>query len=187
MAKKVKTKTEKIEREYVIPLLKEISKSPKHKRANKAIKTIKQFLVRHMQIRDRDLKKIKLDKYLNETIWSQGIKHPPKKIKVKAIKENEEVRVELVEFSDKLKFKKLREEKKSEKAKEAGKKKKIKEKETSPKEEKEKVEEGKKEEEKKSAVVEETQNLEKQAAKKAKHQTKIKSEPKHQKRVALQK
>ena len=110
MAKKTETKTEKVEREYVIPLRYKGRAVPRYKKTPKAIKTIKEFLARHMKIKDRDLGKIKLDKYLNEQMWIRGIKRPPAKIKVKAVKENDVVRVELIDYSTKLKFKKLREE-----------------------------------------------------------------------------
>src|SRR3989344_5060271 len=112
--KKTEIQTEKIEREYIIPLRKEWMKVPRYKKAKKAVKAIREFLARHMKIRDRDLKKIKIDRYLNEEIWFRGIKNPPAKIKVKAIKEGEIVRAELSEMPEKLKFKKLREERKAE-------------------------------------------------------------------------
>ena len=67
------------------PLRKKIRVSPRYKKTNKAIKIVKEFLARHMKIRDRDLKKIKLDTYLNEFLWSRGIRNPPHKIRVKAI------------------------------------------------------------------------------------------------------
>ena len=86
MAKKTEIKTEKIEREYIIPLREKCRAVPRHKRTVKAIRTIKEFLARHMKVRDRDLKKIKLDKYLNEFVWSRGIKNPIHKIKDKVIK-----------------------------------------------------------------------------------------------------
>ena len=97
MAKKTEVKIEKIEREYVIPLREKCRPVPRYKKTPKAIKTIKEFLVRHMKIRDRDLKKIRLDGYLNEAVWAKGIKKPPIKVKVKAIKEGEIVRVELAD------------------------------------------------------------------------------------------
>ena len=59
-------KTEKLEREYIIPLRREINKVPRYRKTEKAIKAIKKFLARHMKIRDRDLNKIKIDRYLNE-------------------------------------------------------------------------------------------------------------------------
>ena len=62
MAKKTEPKTEKIEREYIIPLRARGKAVPRYKKTPKAIKTIKEFLARHMKIKDRDLSKIKIDK-----------------------------------------------------------------------------------------------------------------------------
>ncbi len=106
----IEKETPVVEREYVIPLRAEWSKVPSYKRANKAVKAIKKFLVRHMKIRDRDLRKIKIDKYLNEEVWHRGIKSPPVRIKVRARMDGENVIVELVNMHEKLKFKKAREE-----------------------------------------------------------------------------
>ena len=194
MAKKTETKTEVIEREYIIPLRERGRVVPIYKKTPKAIRTIKEFLVKHMKIRDRDLKKIKIDSYLNDAMWSRGIKNPPNKIKVKAIKEGEIVRVELVDFPEKLKFKKLRKEKIESKGKEiADEKKKVlerqKEETEKIKEEKEelKAEEKSEEKENKSALVEAGQEIGKAAAKQMKHQVGgKKKEPKIQ-RVALKK
>jgi len=184
MAKKTEIKTEKIEREYVIPLRKQVKKVPRYKKANKAIKTIKEFLVRHMKIYDKDLNKIKLDKFLNEFVWFRGIRNPPHKIKVKAIKEGEIVRVELAEMPDKLKFKKAREEKRDKKSQEIVEKKKSmmqKAKESMQKPAEKKSEEEKVEEkEKKAAVVEAGKESEKAKAKESKHTVKAKS-PKQEK------
>ena len=146
--KKTDTKTEKIEREYIIPLREKCRVVPRYKKTNKAVKTIKEFLVRHMKIRDRDLNKIKIDKYLNEFVWFKGIKTPPFKIKVKAVKEGDIVRVELAGMLDKLKFKKTREEKQEKEATEKAVKKKPVAEEEKPEEGLEKQTEEKKEEEK---------------------------------------
>ncbi len=182
-------KTTGNEREYVIPLRRSWSKVPRYRRAEKAIRTIKEFLARHMKVADRDLKKIKIDTYLNDEIWFRGIKKPPHKIKVKAVKEEDIVRAELSEYKDKLRFKKARAEKKEQKAEEAAKAKKAQAEEHKHEEVKEeKTEEEKKEEsEKKAAAIEATQKMEKEAAKKQKHQTKQSKQPKHQQRKALQK
>jgi len=194
MAKKTETKTEKIEREYIIPLRAKVRVVPRYKKTNKAVKTIKEFLVRHMKIRDRDLNKVKIDKYLNEALWFRGIKRPPHKIKVKAIKEGEIVRAELIDMPTKLKFKKTQEEKRLQKAREIleGKKSKMeKAKETMEKPAEEQTEEKKIEEkEKKSAVVEVGAKMEKAAAQKAKHATQAAgktTKQKHQVRKALAK
>ena len=183
MAKKTESKTDKIEREYVIPLRKQVKKVPRYKKANKAIRTIKEFLVRHMKIYDKDLKKIRLDKFLNEFVWFRGIRNPPHKIKVKAIKEGEIVRVELAEMPEKLKFKKSKEEKRDKKAQEIVEKKKTmmqKAKEGMQKTSEESKEAEKEEKEKKSSVVEEGKEIEKAKAKEMKHTVKVKS-PKQEK------
>jgi len=180
-------KTEKFERECTIPLRRDWHKVPRYKRANRAVKAVKEFLVQHMKIRDRDLRKIKLDKYVNEEIWFRGIKNPPSKIKVKAIKEKDIVRVELFEMPKILGFKKAREEKSKEKSTEAAK---TKEEEHKHEEKKEEGEEKKEEveEEKKAATVEAMQQIEKETARKSKHHTGGKTkEPKHQFRQALKK
>ena len=169
-------KKQESEREYVIPLRKKFMYVPRYKRANKAIKTIKEFLVRHMKIRDRDLKKIKIDSYLNEVIWFRGIRKPPFKIKVKAKNVKDEVHVELAELPQKLKFKKARAEKGEKQAKEAVEKKKTfmerAKEQTQPKKEIPKQTEEKKAEEKEKilAVEESMKQLEKARAKEAKHQ-----------------
>jgi len=189
---KTEIKTEKTEKEYVIPLRKEWKKVPRYKRANRAINAIKEFLVRHMKIRDRDLKKIKVDKYVNEVIWHRGIKKPPQKIKIKAIKQGDIVKVELSQMPEKLKFKKAREEKRERKGMEiAQKKKSLMEK---AKESVQKTPEGQTEEEKKEegekvkAVEEAGKQMEKAAAKQTKHQISGKEkQPKHQIRKTLAK
>lgn len=180
---KTEAKTEKIEREYIIPLRHRWKIVPRYKRANKAVKAIKEFLARHMKIRDRDLDKIKVDKYLNEVIWGRGIKHPPSKVKVRAIKEGDIVRAEAVDMPDRIKFKKLRAEKVESAAKEVAKRKKAEKPEdvkTEEIKEETKESEQKVEEEKKDSVVEMGKEMEKAMAKQEKHTTKVRS-PKEEK------
>ncbi len=196
-AKKTEDKPDKIEREYIIPLRRSWKRVPRYKRANKGVKAIKEFLLRHMKIRDRDLNKIKLDKYLNEAVWSRGIKKPPIKIKVKAVKEGDLVKAELVDYPDKFKFKKAREEKLEKKALELVQKKKTliekvkgakKPEEKTEEERKEEAEKKEEEKEKKAAVVEAGKKMEKAAAKREKHLAKAKAkQPKRQRRKALEK
>jgi large subunit ribosomal protein L31e len=124
MADKKDKKSDNIEREYVIPLRPKFQHVARYKKTPKAVKTIKEFLVKHMKVYDRDLNKIKLDKYVNELLWIDGIKNPPHKIKVKAVKEGDIVRVEAIDLPGKLDFKKKREEKLAETSKDIAKKKK---------------------------------------------------------------
>jgi len=194
--KKTETKTDRIEREYVIPLRPEWRKVARYKRANKAVKAIKEFLVRHMKIRDGDLNKVKVDKLLNEAVWSRGIKHPATKIKVRAVKEDGIVRAELAELTNDLKFKKARLEKRDAKAAEIAQSKKSmmeKLKETTAgkgpaKEEKSEAVEAEKSEkkeetkEKEAATVAAEEKIEKDISKAEKHTTKPKS-PKQEKNL----
>lgn len=194
MAKKKTEPIEKLEREYVIPLRNKWKKVPRYKRANKAIKTIKEFLVRHMGISDRDLNKVRLDKYLNEFVWAKGIRKPPIKIKVRAIKEGDIVRAELSEMPEKMKFKQARLEKREKKAAEIEKKRKKEEKPEEKTEEKReeekapKTEEEKREEKEKAKAGEEAgKEQARKEAKRTKHQTKVSKQPKRQRRQALAK
>jgi len=113
MAAKKKTKTEKIEREYTIPLREKCRSVAIYKKTPKAIKTVKEFLARHMKVENRDLNKIKLDRFVNEALWARGIKKPLHKIKVKAVKKDGVVKVELYELTKKFKDKQAREVKRS--------------------------------------------------------------------------
>jgi large subunit ribosomal protein L31e len=102
-----------LEREYIVPLRKEWLKVPEYKRASKAIKALKQFIAKHMKLYDTDLRKVKIDQLLNNEIRFRGMRKPPAKIKVKAIKlDNDTIRVELVDLPVHVKFKKAREDKK---------------------------------------------------------------------------
>ena len=83
MAKK-QTQQKSIERTYVVPLRRETLKSPRYKRAKKAVRTVKDFLGKHMKS-----DKVKIGTSINLAIWKNGIKNPPNKIKVTAVKDAE--------------------------------------------------------------------------------------------------
>lgn len=74
-----------LERTYIIPLRREWLKSPKYKRAKKAVIALKQFISRHMKAEESN---VRLGKYLNLEVWKHGIKNPPGKIKVNIIKDD---------------------------------------------------------------------------------------------------
>ena len=176
-----KSDDKKLEREYVIPLRKEWQKVANYRRTGRAVKFIKQFIARHMKVPERDVSKVKLDSYLNQEVWFRGRKKPPAKIKIKAIKEGDIVKVYLAEEPEHIKFLKAKHEKihkTSEKPVVA------------PKEEKkeaeEKTEEKKKAESEKEQAVAESRAAEaKIDAKAQKHLTKVKEESHH--RMALKK
>lgn len=89
---------EKLERTYVIPLRKEFQKAPRYKRAKKSITAIREFISKHMKSDD-----VKIGRYLNEKVWQHGIKNPPTKVEVKAVKEEETVKVELLGAPEEVK------------------------------------------------------------------------------------
>jgi large subunit ribosomal protein L31e len=100
---------DKLEREYIIPLRRDWLKVVRHKRTPRAIKFIKTFLAKHMRVEERDIRNVKLDKFLNQEVWFKGIKNPPAKIRVKAVKEEGIVNVELIDIPERIKFQKIRE------------------------------------------------------------------------------
>lgn len=108
---KTPAKTERLEREYIIPLRKEWLKVPMYRRSRRAVDAIKKFLAKHMKVEDRDVNKVKLDVYFNNEIWFRGRTNPPAKVKVKAVKENGIVRVEFAETPEYVKFLKGKHEK----------------------------------------------------------------------------
>jgi len=86
-----------IERVYNVPLRAEWSRAPPYKRAKRAIKALRTFLLKHMKVTES--KNLKLGKHLNEAVWERGIKHPPHHVKVNVSKNDEGiVRAELVGF-----------------------------------------------------------------------------------------
>lgn len=171
-----------LERNYVVPLRREWLKVPKYKRANKAVKALKEFIARHMKIYDRDLRKVKVDVYLNNEIRFRGMRKPLHKIEVKAMKfEDGTVQVKLVNIPKHIEFEMARKVRKI--AEFANKKASIK---PEPKEEKEvpqenaeKVEDTK---EKVESSKEAMQEIEKKQAKQAEHSSGIKA-PQIQRKV----
>ncbi len=154
MAKKDKKKEKKIvlERSYNIPLRKKYQRAPRWKRTNRAVKAVREFVMRHMKATD-----IRIGKYLNLELWKHGAKNPPHHIKVDCKKDEEgSVKVELVGAPEE----KPKEEKK--KAKKEEKEEEIKVKEALGKE-KEKIEKlEKKEEEIKEEKAEKAKEIEKE-------------------------
>lgn len=93
MAKKEKKESKKVlERNYNIPLRKEYMKAPNWKRTPRAVKAIRDFVVKHAKSDN-----VKIGKYLNDFMWKHGIKNPPHHVKVDVTKtEDGLTKVELV-------------------------------------------------------------------------------------------
>lgn len=109
MAKEKNLPKTVLERVYAIPLRRETRKVAPYRKSKKAIRAIKEFILRHMKS-----KEISIGKHLNKKIWEHGIKNPPGKVKVTAAKDDKgKIFVEL--FGAKKEAKK--EEKKLETAK----------------------------------------------------------------------
>lgn len=92
MAKKEETSKTVLERNYVIPLRQETLKVAYYRKAEKAMRAVKEFISRHMKSSE-----VKVGKYLNLEIWKHGMKNPPHKVKVTAAKDDKgKVFVELL-------------------------------------------------------------------------------------------
>jgi len=83
MAKKEEAPKIVLERNYNIPLRIATLKSPFHKKAKKAISTVKIFISKHMKT-----KEVKIGQYLNLKIWEHGMRNPPNLVKVTAAKDD---------------------------------------------------------------------------------------------------
>ncbi len=103
------------ERVLILNLRKKLKEYSRLKRAKKAIRLIKDYTRRFVKV-----KNVKLSNKLNEYVWSNGIRNPPKKIKVKVIKEFDLGKVYL--FDEKIEETKAKEEKPKEIKKESEKK-----------------------------------------------------------------
>jgi large subunit ribosomal protein L31e len=80
-----------VEEKYLtLNLRKVLVKKQNWRRSELAVLTLKRFLKRYLKT-----DKIKISTALNNLIWKRGIKRPKTKIKVKAVKEGEEYKVDL--------------------------------------------------------------------------------------------
>jgi len=96
-----KPKKEEIEEEiveekiYTIPLGRAWI-SPRKKRAPRATRLLKNFIHRHMKIKTEgeegeEAERLVVSNEVNEKIWGRGIEKPPRKIRVRAVKDKEGV------------------------------------------------------------------------------------------------
>jgi large subunit ribosomal protein L31e len=83
------------ERFYTIPLRKAWI-SARKKRAPRAGRIVKSFVLKHMKVQtdaedEEELEKLVIDNEVNEKLWSRGIEKPPRKIRVRVVKDKEGV------------------------------------------------------------------------------------------------
>jgi large subunit ribosomal protein L31e len=90
-----KTHNEELEREYTIPLRASQHQPSRRRRAGHALLTMRRFVSRHMKGKIED---VWIDPRLNEYIWTRGVQHVPKNVRVKAIRfEDGLIEVDLLE------------------------------------------------------------------------------------------
>ena len=84
------------ERFYTIPLRK-VWIAPRKKRAPKAARIVKSFVLKHMKVQldpedeEEEPERLVIDNEVNEKLWSRGIEKPPRKIRVRVVKDKEGV------------------------------------------------------------------------------------------------
>ncbi len=82
------------EKTYTIPLGKALIMPPR-KRSPRAMRMIRAYIVKHMKIpsraeeEDEEPPTLTITNEVNERIWGKGIEKPPRKIRVRATKDNE--------------------------------------------------------------------------------------------------
>jgi large subunit ribosomal protein L31e len=71
------------ERIYYVPLVKKgAEKAPNWERTKKAMRVLREFATRHMKPEGE----VYISQELNERIWERGIKHPPRRVRVRFTK-----------------------------------------------------------------------------------------------------
>ena len=73
---------DEVTRIIVIPL-RDARLAPRSRRTECAVKEVRMAIMRHMKV---DAEHVWIDKTVNEKVWENGIRNPPTKITVKAVK-----------------------------------------------------------------------------------------------------
>ncbi|MFC3477820.1 50S ribosomal protein L31e [Halobacterium litoreum] len=68
------------ERIVTVPL-RDVTKVPNHERAGKAMSIIREHLAKHFAVEEDE---VRLDPSINDNVWSEGQKNPPRKVRVHA-------------------------------------------------------------------------------------------------------
>jgi large subunit ribosomal protein L31e len=81
------------ERIYTVPLRKAYWTGSRLRRSNKAVRVLRQFVERHMKPEE-----LLIQPEVNERIWARGIQKPPRRVRIRATKNSDNlVRVYLAE------------------------------------------------------------------------------------------
>ena len=73
---------DEIGRIMVIPL-RATKQAPRTRRAKRAVKEVRETIMRHMRVSEGN---VWIDASVNEKLWENGMRNPPSKITVKAVK-----------------------------------------------------------------------------------------------------
>lgn len=84
---------EKIERVYTVPLGAAYT-YVRTKRARRAVSLLRTFAAKHMKAHQDD---VRLSEQLNEHVWARSMQKPPRRVKVKIVKEGGLVKVSLLD------------------------------------------------------------------------------------------
>lgn len=71
------------ERVYTIPIRAQTRRVPRKKRANRAVRAVREYVARHMKA---DPDAVWLDNPVNQALWARGREKPPAKLRVRAIR-----------------------------------------------------------------------------------------------------
>jgi large subunit ribosomal protein L31e len=81
------------ERIYTVPLRKAYWTGSRLRRSNRAVRVLREFVERHMKPEE-----LLIQPEVNEQIWSRGIQKPPRRVRIRATKNSDNlVRVYLAE------------------------------------------------------------------------------------------
>jgi len=74
------------ERTYTIPFYPRMNSIPRTKRASKALKMVREYVMKHMKVEE-----VWISQDVNEFIFQRGMQKPPRKITVRAEKGDDDV------------------------------------------------------------------------------------------------
>jgi large subunit ribosomal protein L31e len=83
-AMELEEEIEIVEEKFYTINLRDVWMSPRMKRAPKAVRIVKDFVKRRMKVDD-----VKISNAVNQEIWKRSIKKPPRKIKIRVVKDKE--------------------------------------------------------------------------------------------------
>ncbi|MCD6381745.1 MAG: 50S ribosomal protein L31e [Candidatus Aenigmarchaeota archaeon] len=100
---KSKSKVKREKKEFQLPAnakvftapLRKAFKKTRKKRVPYAIKILKEFVRRHMKVKEGE---VKIGTHLNEKMWERGIEKPPRRVRIYVVKVDNEYRAELLGF-----------------------------------------------------------------------------------------